>query len=338
MGDGMMTAIAFFTRKVGYDSGVVVSLRHLRRVLAEHGLESEYAEFTSDEELVRLARTSVADCLNIHVPSFSDETLAQVLQTGKRVMLSIHSTLCNLQTESGMLLRLFRLGRQYQDRLLISCPSAREVVGMNALGAGRFVHLPNTFSYELPTEQAALAQAQYRLKNSPGKVSFFSAYRPMKNLPVQVAAACLCAREMPLELHFSEGQEQNPLYHAVKEMAAMAGVPAVFHPGLNNPDFYRSLDDISVLLQVSLSETLSYVALEHMARGIPVIGSASIPFAVLQADYSDVQDIAAKLRSILMPSDYPDYVKAACRGARTVVQENNSLAYEVIQKFMKGEM
>ena len=112
MGDGMMTAIAFLTRKVGFDSGVVVSIRHLRQTLAAQGVASEYAEFGSDEELVRLARESSARYLDIHVPSFSDEAFEQVMQTGKTVMLSIHSTLCNLQAEEGMLLRLFRLGRR----------------------------------------------------------------------------------------------------------------------------------------------------------------------------------------------------------------------------------
>ena len=336
MGDGMMTAIAFLTRKVGFDSGVVVSIRHLRQTLAAQGVASEYAEFGSDEELVRLARESSARYLDIHVPSFSDEAFDQVMQTGKTVMLSIHSTLCNLQAEEGMLLRLFRLGRRYQERLLISCPSFREVVAMNAIQAGRFVYLPNTFSYEMLTETEAEEQGRIRLQAGRRQISLFSAYRPLKNLPVQVAAACICAQDTPLELHFSHGEERNPLYQAVMTMTEMAGVPTVVHPQMKNREFYQSLDGISVLLQVSLSETLSYVALEHMARGIPVVGSSSIPFAVLQADYSDVQDIAAKLRQILVPETYLDHVGAALAGARCLIEENNQQAGQTIKAFLKG--
>ena len=331
-----MTDLLIITREVGYDSGVIVSIRHLAAVLEQAGISVRTCRFSTEEELWELAREAPEACLNIHVPSFKDETLAQIMTLGKPVLLSIHSTLCNLQTEAGLLERIFRMGRLYGGQLLFSCPSGPETEAMNALHSGQFIHLPNAFSYPLLTEAEAGERAAQRLAERSRQIGMFSAYRPFKNLPVQLAAASLCAGDFPLELHFSHGTEQNPLYRAMRELSEAACLPAVFHEQMSNGEFYASLDDISVLMQVSLSETLSYVALEHMARGIPVVGSASIPFATWQADYSDVQDIADKLRLALAADTYQENVSRTLARARQVVTANNQGAVARIREFIGG--
>ena len=106
-----MTDLLIITREVGYDSGVIVSIRHLAAVLEQAGISVRTCRFSTEEELWELAKEAPEACLNIHVPSFKDETLAQIMTLGKPVLLSIHSTLCNLQTEAGLLERIFRMGR-----------------------------------------------------------------------------------------------------------------------------------------------------------------------------------------------------------------------------------
>lgn len=332
-----MNGILLITRKLPYDSGVIVSVRHLEKILRCNGVSARVYEYETEEELVRVAVNSPERAVDIHVPAFSDEALEKIMSCGKRIMLSIHSTICNLQAEEGMLERIFTIGKTYGDRLQISCPSRREKRGMNAFSSGRFVYLPNTFSYPIIPYEDAIVQAEERMERTVKKLACFCAYRPFKNLPTQIAAVALASNRHHLELQFSAGSDKNPLYRTVHTLAERAGLPSVTWPQKTNREFYNSLDGVSLLLQVSLSETLSYVALEHMVRGIPVIGSNSIPFATVTADYSDVTDIAEKICEVLEPDRYMDMVKRSYVQAERLVWENNAAAVEVMRQFLGSE-
>ena len=131
-----MDGILLITRKLPYDSGVIVSVRHLERILRKDGIPARVYEYETEEELVRVAAASPERAVDIHVPAFSDDALKKIMNCGKRIMLSIHSTICNLQAEEGMLERIFTIGKTYEDRLQISCPSLRETKGMNAFSSG----------------------------------------------------------------------------------------------------------------------------------------------------------------------------------------------------------
>ena len=194
-------SVAIITKKMSYDTGVIVSIRHLSKVLENAGIPHKVYYYTDEHELVNLVENCDETHINLQVPSFSDETLKTVISIGKPVMLSIHSTLCNMQVEEGMLGRVFCLGEKYGDRMLISCPSERETLAMNSFNKGRFVWLPNTFSYAVPDETEVLNRAERISRDSVIKVGLFCAYRPLKNIPVQIAALQMISKKYSFELH-----------------------------------------------------------------------------------------------------------------------------------------
>ena len=142
----MEKGICFFIKDFGYDSGVLVSLKHLSKILESQGIKNAISFYYNDQDLLqKVEQNANISCLNFHIPSFSDETLEIILRKHKNVVLSIHSTICNLQTEDQILSRLLYWGNQNRDNLLFTCPSSVETIGFNSILGNSFLYLPNTF-------------------------------------------------------------------------------------------------------------------------------------------------------------------------------------------------
>ena len=89
-------------------------------------------------------------------------------------------------------------------------------------------------------------------------------------------------------------------------------------------------------LQVSLTETFSYVAIEHMIQGVPVIGSDSVPYAGERASYSNVNTIYKTLkRTIESPDVYEWYAQDARRRALRVEKTNREQAVNTIRELIR---
>lgn len=306
-----MTDMTMFLKRLPYESGVLVSVRHLEAVLHAAGMPAHLVLYDDDADLLAQAQHTKSQCLDLQVPSFSDDTMAAIMQLGKRIVLSIHSTLCNLQAEEGVYARLISWGHRYPG-LRLTCPSAREVKGMNALLPIRCFYLPNTYACRTE-EQVVQKSIEARLRRVRRRVSIFCAYRPLKNIVAQIAAVALAAQEIPLELHLLEGPGHNVLYRTVQALTAELPFPVVYHASMTNEACRELAGEMDLGLQVSLSETFSYVACEHMMGGVPVIGSASVPYAALIADYSDVIDIAEKIVTVLRDDEQ---YRAVCLASR----------------------
>ena len=91
-----MKSLGIFLKKLGYTSGVMVSVSHLCGVLERAGIGYRIYDYRDDEELTELVRNCTCSCINLQVPSFSDETMERIMSLHRNVVLSIHSTLCNL--------------------------------------------------------------------------------------------------------------------------------------------------------------------------------------------------------------------------------------------------
>ena len=98
-----------FMKKIDFESGVTVSVKHLCNNLDTTDISYEIVEYYDDEDLYKKALNCKSRCINLQVPSFSDETLEKILKVKDNVVISIHSTLCNLQVEEGSLIRLLNL-------------------------------------------------------------------------------------------------------------------------------------------------------------------------------------------------------------------------------------
>ncbi len=331
-----MNKLGIFVKDIGYDSGVVVSVRHLENTLRNAGISADVCYYSSDIELVKMIAGSNYACINLHALSYTDDTLNRILKIHDNVVVSIHSTLCNLQTEGDALERLIRYGNGTYRNLRFTCPSLCETVGFNEFFRNEYLYLPNTFSYKCDDERLE-SSIRERAERRTKKISLFSAYRPFKNMITQAAAVEMLSSILDVELHLIDTQSKSPIYKNLIKLTQMRDVPVIVHPQTDNYSCFVQEGDFDLGMQVSLSETFSYVAFEHMIQGIPVLGSDSVPFSSRIASYSNVVDMKNKMYDLL--SEPVRYIEASHNARQTAMDVNSENMHEAVQtvRQMLGE-
>lgn len=330
-----MKDLSIFIKDIGFDTGVVVSVRHLSALLEENKIDYEVLWYKNDRELVQGVKNCRSKCINLQVPSFSDQTMDEIFKMNKNIVLSIHSTMCNLQVEDGALERIINWSKEKNKNFRITCPSLCEVEGFNAFSKVEFIYLPNTFSYKV-NESELLENIQKKSKNmKPIKVSLFCAYRPFKNIITQVVALAKIAKKYPIELHLFNNTDHNNLFKNVKDIVEMSNIKLVLHDGLINLECFELTKKMHLGLQVSLSETFSYVAFEHMIAGVPVVASDSVPFASCVAKFSDVNHMEKAIEKIISAKDsYKKYSLESMKIAKEVLEQNTRDALDAIRRMI----
>lgn len=329
-----MKDLTIFIKDIGYETGVVVSVRHLAAILQEDNIDFEIYRYKDDEDLLKGVTNCNSKCINLQVPSFSDETMDKIQATGKNIVLSIHSTMCNLQVEGDALTRIVNWSKNHNRNFRITCPSQSETDGFNAFSNIEFLYLPNTFSYKVNPIQIEKKISQKCDDMNPIKISLFCAYRPFKNMITQVAAVAMLAKKYPIELHMFDERKEHPLFKNIVNMAQQSGLKLVLHGKLSNFECFQSMKEMHLGLQISLSETFSYVAFEHMVQGVPVVGSHSIPFSSLVAKYSDVTDMERCMGEIIL--NYKEFALNSMKKANQVLEKNNADALSTVRTMIKG--
>lgn len=331
-----MKDISFFVKQIDFESGVTVSVKHLCKNLDDEGISYEIINYIDDDDLRVKALECNSKCINLQVPSFGDDVLEKILSVKDNVVISIHSTLCNLQVEEGSLSRLLKLGNSGYNNLRFTCPSKCECDGLNAIMKREYLYLPNTFSYPCPEEDVkSLIDSKTDL-NRRIKISLVCAYRPFKNMITQVAAVIMLAKKYDVELHMFDSNFQSPVYKDILEMAKYNDLKIVLHPQMNNYDCFRKTAEFDLGLQVSLSETFSYVAFEHMIQGIPIVASDSVRFASEIVKYCDVNEMYYGMEKILENSDkYKKYSLNARKTALDVLEQNRLDAVKTVKQMIE---
>jgi glycosyltransferase involved in cell wall biosynthesis len=150
------------------------------------------------------------------------------------------------------------LARLLQDkrvgaRLFLSEPLAAGLAGQ---------HLPATLAQTTPMP---------RVSESPPGLSLFcspSEYRRKNVLNVLLGLAEV---RQPYRLHVN-GMGSHPLYCGLLE-----GIAHVDHGWMTSEQYRSVMAGIDLGLQVSFSESFSYVVAEHIAQGVPVVASPMVP-------------------------------------------------------------
>ena len=129
--------------------------------------------------------------------------------------------------------------------------------------------------------------------------------------------------DIPVRLHLLDTAAKTPVYATDAKICEDGGIETVYHRQSGNRELFRQMAEIDLGLQVSLSETFSYVAFEHMSQAVPVIGSSSVPFASCTADYSDARSIRDSILRILSdPGNYAAYSEAAYQRSMEIRRRN----------------
>lgn len=157
-------------------------------------------------------------------------------------------------------------------------------------------YLPNCY----PTDFG-----QYPLNTTPVEkdhidIACFGAFRPMKNHLQQTFVALRYAESIGKKLRFHvNGRVDQAGAQAMKNVTnllAATNAEMVIHDWENRETFLQSLQNVDVLLQVSISETFNIVAADATLVGTPILVSKEISWAY--PTYADPQSVADCLRKL----------------------------------------
>lgn len=236
-----------------------------------------------------------------------------------------HSGLSHCLSASGLLtkhLEFVRLARDLQNCWLAS-PDARNFPA--AYAHSRIITLPNCCMELRPIPDA-------RPVPDVLTVSLICRRDVIKNIPDSIAAMAIANHQRRFRLLLGVGGETATLL----DLATSLGVEAESIGQLPWKHYVQTLQDrVDVGLQCSYSETFNFVAWEHLARGVPVVGSPAISFLPesMTANPADPLSIASRLIAVAdaLRRDPAAVRSKSRRIARLVGDENNAAFVAAIQ-------
>ena len=171
-------------------------------------------------------------------------------------------------------------------------------------------------------------------RNRRVELSAIFAVRLLKHPSGHVLASALVNARRRACLHMQFTRTDHRHYNERCKMFANAcQLPLVEEPYRDHADFCAWLgSSIHVGLQLSMTESFNYVAVEHMSEGIPVVASEAIPFVPWRVRYEDSQAAADTVLDIL--ADYRGASQCALDAARTIRDRNRSLYLETCQALL----
>jgi hypothetical protein len=114
------------------------------------------------------------------------------------------------------------------------------------------------------------------------RIGSFGAIRPQKNAMTSAAAAMLLAHKtrLPVEFHVSTGREDGgggTILNAIRQMIAQVpGIELIERQWSNWREFKRIIRSMSVLFQMSYTESFNMVTADGVDEGVPSVTSDAI--------------------------------------------------------------
>jgi len=176
---------------------------------------------------------------------------------------------------------------------------------------------------------------------SPPSLMISSRIDWMKALPSQITAAALLQRRREVDCLISwkwfgsDDRSRNLLAHA-----SACGLRFRFLPFGDRDEWYRRLkEEVSILLQPSMSDSFNIMSVESMMFGRPFVGSPCIahtPEEWRVTDSNDPYQISVVAERILDRYDY--HSESARRIAVELVERKNSRFREIIFSLMRRQV
>jgi hypothetical protein len=294
---------------IGLSTGLYNSAGFVNQMLQDAGIESNLEVAIDNNCIDRLVTKHrpqyvVIEAIWVVPPKF---TILSRLHPDVTWIIRLHSEMPFLAGEGNA---LDWIGDYSQfDNIIISANSPRMLretrlylQHLNQWDATttqqRVVYLPNFYPQE------------YRHKNLDRQKEYvdigcFGAVRPLKNHLVQAFAAMEFAESLgkKLRLHVNAGRIEMQGGPALSNLKAFFqqisdhGHQLINHQWRPREQFLELCSQMDLGLQVSFSETFNIVGADIVSQGVPLVGSAEIPwmtdFSV--ADPTSSEDIAKKL-------------------------------------------
>lgn len=159
-------------------------------------------------------------------------------------------------------------------------------------------YLPNCY----PTDFSKYPAKALPVEGEYIDIACFGAFRPMKNHLQQTFVALRYAESIGKKLRFHvngrvDQAGAQPMKNVTNLLKA-AGAELIVHDWEDRETFLQSLQDIDLLLQVSISETFNIVAADATLVGTPILVSKEISWAY--PTYADPQSVADCLRKLTL--------------------------------------
>jgi hypothetical protein len=145
-----------------------------------------------------------------------------------------------------------------------------------------------------------------KIVNNTVDIGCFGAMRPLKNHLIQAYAAIMFAEDKGYKLRFHinsnriEMNGSNALKNLRGLFSNITPHELVEHPWDNHENFLNLISSMHICMQVSFTETFNIVTADAISRGVPVLVSEEVSWAMSpKADPVSSSDIAAKLNYIL---------------------------------------
>ncbi len=292
--------VAYFNSNSRVHSGLGVNALHTIKVLRKHKIRADMVAIRSATELAAAldARNGEVTHCVIEAPflstaSLSDLTLKYDLTT---FIVRIHSQLGFLQVEAGAvkLIREQLILQESRTNFTISANSRRMTEFLRTAYAGNCLYLPNLYDLERVKRQKGRLHDHKLLR-----IGDFGAMRLLKNHLTAAGAALLIAqsRQADLEFWVSNNREEHGrgVLDAIRYLfQSVPYAKLVESPWQDWPDFRRTVANMDLCLQPSMTETFNLVSADAAAEGIPSAVSSSIEWCPdsWKVDIDSADDIA----------------------------------------------
>lgn len=326
-------------RHWGHETGVTVSVGHLCHLMDRSGISYKVIHYMDDDSLLKIVKGEEASVFMLHIPSFQPSTLKMILSLGKEITLVLHSTIAFMQVEEEIFHRTMDFLSLKYDNWSICNPSESQIKGFLSYLPGPIFYLPNTYNPPLiELNEPNYEEITIKAKQTPKKISIFCTLRPFKNITTQVTALAIANKTIDLELHMMSpnSKERNINFNQVKRITDKVKFKTIWHPQCTNEELLETISKMFLGMQVSYTETFSYVLLEHMINGIPTIGSTAIPFASKTPFFNDPVALSDSICDIFSNEDvYFKYCQEAFKTANEIKIQNDIMALKTLKILLK---
>ncbi len=325
-------------KKFAHDNGVTVSVSHLSALLKSTNFSYCICDYEDDESLYRRVLEKTARVIILEAPTFQRPVLEDILAIGCEVNLVIHSTISFLQVEEEAFDKIQCFLQFSSPNFTVSNPCLYEVEGFRSYAKVPVLYFPNTLNVQFPGifDDVVKARIENRKKSKVWRIGLFCAYRPFKNITTQLTACSIVNTKynIPIEVHLFE-ESRNPIYKNIRTLSKNLKFNIIFHPQCKNEKFLSLLRNMDIGMQVSYSETFSYVMGEHMMFGTPTISSSTVPFASRIAEFNNAESIAKEIAILCDDTSYSKYVSEAVQKIDAVRKNNNIDAMTCLNKLLE---
>lgn len=323
-------------RDWGRATGVTVSVEHLLKLMDNNGFSNKVVYYHNDEELLEIISCNMTRVIMLQAPTFRYDTLIKILDTGRNTVLVVHSTISYLQAEAEAFENVQKYLQLLYRNFKICNPCQYEVEGFSSYAKTEIIYLPNTFNQENVYSQSEInKKIEMKRNDHKKKISIFCDYRPFKNIATQITACSIASKNVDLEVHMFSEKYENSVYSNMKELLKNTNLTTVWHDKCNNKELHDILDNMTLGMQVSYSETFSYIIFEHMIHGIPTIASATVPFASIISEFNNAKKIANGICYVMQDNRYSEYAQKSIEKSKKVRKKNNEDALKALKMILR---